>query len=365
MIDKSFKPKYFHIQWHITEKCNLDCTHCYKDPNLSNKEVSFSDIKNILKRYSEQLKKWKLEKGTISFMGGEPFVREDFLDILEETSKYHLPIDCSFSSNGTLINKKIAKKIKKLGVKYLQISIEGGEKINDEIRGKNVFKQAIEAIKILKKENLEVSISTTISKLNINEVPHIISLAKKLKVNSIGFRRIVPLGNSKNAKKFLLSPNETKKFYLYLLKKEKENLRPLTEACEMGIVAQEEKFNRGCPAGYTTFVIMPEGTVFPCRRMPICSGNILKQSFEEIYYNSTIFKKLRNIKNNNEICGKCPHFLECRGGARCISYAYYKNPFNPDPQCWRCFSKLPHSNLNVPKIEKIEKENYSKWTIKI
>ena len=41
---------------------------------------------------------------------------------------------------------------------------------------------------------------------------------------------------------------------------------------------------------------------------------------------------------------KCPSFKNCLGGAKCVTYAYFKNSFAPDPQCWRLFKKLPDSD---------------------
>ncbi len=363
MAGKNFRPKRLHVQWHITDKCNLNCKHCYKDPELEKNEVSFADLKIILEDYIKQLEKWEINKGSISFMGGEPFARSDFFDLLKECQKYSEKINYRLSSNGTPINKKTARKLKEVGITSVQISLEGREEVNDSIRGKGVFKRAIKGVKNLRKENIGVSLSVTVCKQNIKEVPHMIKLAQKLDIGGIGFRRIVPLGNSQNAKNFLLSPNETKDFYKLLLKEEKKTGMNLTGACEMGVVAQEEKVHMGCPVGFNAFIIMPDGAVLPCRRLPVYAGNVLKDGFEKIYYNSKIFKELRNIKNTNEHCGKCPYFLECRGGAKCINYAYYGNAFNPDPQCWRAFKQIPPKKLKVKKAEKIEKEKSNKWIL--
>jgi radical SAM protein with 4Fe4S-binding SPASM domain len=361
VVNKNFKPKRLHVQWHITEKCNLNCKHCYKDPDLEGNELSFSTLKKILRMYVGQLKKWGINRGSISFMGGEPFMRTDFFDLLKECQKYSEKIDYSLSSNGTLIDRKTARELKEVGVGNLQVSLEGRERVNDSIRGKGVFKRAVKAIKILRKENIGVSLSVTVSKQNIKEVPHMIKLAQRLDIGGIGFRRIVPLGNSQNAKSFLLSPEETQDFYKLLLKEEKRTGMNLTGACEMGLVAQEEQIHMGCPVGFNAFIIMPDGGVFPCRRLPVYAGNVLKDGFEKIYYNSKIYKELRDIKNTNEYCGKCPYFLECRGGAKCINYAYYGDAFKPDPQCWRIFNQIPPKNLKVKKAIQMETEKKSKW----
>ncbi len=63
-------------------------------------------------------------------------------------------------------------------------------------------------------------------------------------------------------------------------------------------------------------------------------GNIKEQSFEEIYYNSTFAKELRNEKTNKG-CEGCAFEKTCNGGLKCLSYALTGSPFVKDPGCWR------------------------------
>ena len=108
------------------------------------------------------------------------------------------------------------------------------------------------------------------------------------------------------------------------------------------IITKGYKVNT-CVAGYSSLTILPNGDVYPCRRLPIYVGNVLKQSLEEIFYKSKELRKLRNPGNINIRCQNCPYFDECLGGAKCVSYGYWKdsyleNPqFLPDPQCWGLF----------------------------
>lgn len=347
-----FKPRSFHFQWHLTERCNLHCKHCYSDPKFLKKELPFDGLAKIFEKYIAQMKIWGLDrtKARITFMGGEPFVRKDFFDILEKAYSHSEITSYGLSTNGTLINQDIAAKLKDLGINYAQVSLEGREKINDLIRGKSVFKKAVRALKILKGTGLATSISTTVSHLNIKEVPYIIKLARNLGAESVGIRRLVPIGEDKQIKNFLLVPLEVKKLYLYLLAARKKTKIDIGLGCEDGVLGQEGHYlPQGCSAGYLSFTVLPNGDIYPCRRLPIYSGNLLKQSFGDIYYNSKVFQELRNQNNINDVCRNCAYFSGCRGGAKCINYAYFGNPFAPDPQCWRIFKKLPPL---LPKIKR-------------
>jgi len=340
------KPQSFHFQWHITERCNLRCKHCYLNSKFIKEELPYRDLLKIFKKYIAQVKIWGLNrnKARITFMGGEPFVRKDFFDLLQEAYSYRQTTKYGLSTNGILINQDIAQKLKALKVDYVQVSLEGREKINDFIRGRGVFKKAVKALKTLTKAGLETSISMTVTRINIKEVPYVIKLTENLGVDGIGIRRFVPIGGGRQIKKFLLNPLEIKKLYLSLLTVRAKAKIGISLGCEDGILAQEPLyFPKGCSAGYLSFTVLPNGDIYPCRRLPIYSGNLLKQSFKEIY-NSKVFQKLRDVNNINNTCKNCPYFAYCRGGAKCQSYAYFGNPFAPDYQCWRIFENLPNTS---------------------
>jgi len=219
-----------------------------------------------------------------------------------------------------------------LDISYFQVSLESPRKINDEIRGEGTFDKIINSIFLLKEKEIPVYISMTVSKMNYKHVPFMVRLSQKLKIDFLSIRQIIPFGRGEQFKK-----NEN--FYIGM-------------GCENGILSQEMHYSsKGCSAGYTSMTILPNGDVYPCRRLPLSSGNLLKQSFREIYYNSEIFKKIRNLNNINEICITCPFVDDCNGGAKCINYAYFGNVFSPSPQCWRLSDSLPDRNCYNENIK--------------
>lgn len=360
-----FKPKSFHLQWHITERCNLHCKHCYTDPTLLKDELAFRDLIKILEQYLEQIKIWRLPKRDvrISFTGGEPFIRKDFFGLLEKCYESRDITRCGILTNGMFLTQNIINRLKDLKIDYIQVSLEGAEKTNDYIRGKGTFKKIIKAIRLLKKEGIATGISMTVSKINIQDVPAIVNLSENLKVDFFGIRRLVPFGRGKEMKKSILTPGEVRKLFLYVLKIKRDFKNHIGLGCEDGILAQEmHYFPVGCSAGYTSFTVLPNGDVYPCRRLPLLSGNLLKQSFGDIYYNSKQLQGLRNLNNINDTCRACPYFNECHGGAKCINHSYFGNPFAPSPQCWRLFEELPNPGLKW-KIGKKKREEKldQKW----
>ena len=345
-----YKPQSFHLQWHITERCNLKCKHCYFNEKFLKNELSLNQLFTVFDDYIKLLKKWGLprEVSRISVTGGEPMIRNDFFKFLEKCHQNREKTRYGILTNGILLNDEKISKLKKLEINYTQVSLEGMEENNDKIRGQGTFKKIIKAIKLLVKNGVNTSISVTVTKQNLKDIPSLIKLAEKSGVNSLGLRRFIPIGRGEKIKKLILSPQETKKLYLYIVKtnqklaNQKLKLR-LNIGCEDGILAQEGYEVNTCVAGYSSLTILPNGDVYPCRRLPIYVGNVLKQTLEEIFYESEELKKLRNPENTNIHCQNCIYFDECKGGAKCVSYGYWKDSyiddpqFLPDPQCWRLF----------------------------
>ena len=345
-VNKWVKPRSFHLQWHITEKCNFKCKHCYTEGFV--KDLSTRELFMILRQYIDLIKIWELDKNKrarkISLSGGEPLLRKDFFKLLEEIhNNREMFSSVGVMSNGSTINDRVAKRLKDLGVSGVQISIDGLEGNNDKIRGKGNFRKAMNGVKKLVDNELPVGVSMTIHKGNVNDVEGLTSLCDSTGVKSFGVSRLVPIGRGKDTR--MLEPLETKKFYEKIMElkgKWKDKGVYLSTHCSDSLWFLEDKNHEthGCSAGYDSFSILPNGDVVPCRRFPVKVGNVLEKSLIDIWYTSDFLWKLRN-KGNISACKNCEFFKKCFGGARCVAYGYFQNPFAPDPQCWRLFNSLP------------------------
>ena len=103
-------------------------------------------------------------------------------------------------------------------------------------------------------------------------------------------------------------------------------------------------------------IVMPNGDVLPCRRLPLVLGNVLKKSLFEIYYSSNKFWELRNLNNVHSHCKKCGNFNLCFGGAKCVNYCYSNKLYIPDVQCWKYYKELEKPDFFNKNKEEIKKE---------
>ena len=325
--------KKFVLQWHLSENCNLKCLHCYQE-NHKPIQLEFDKLVIIYKQFKDLLNKKKM-KGHINITGGEPLCNPylfKLLDLIKENSDL---ITFSILTNGTLINEKISKRIKSYNPLYVQVSLEGGKKTNDYIRGKGTYKKVAEGIVNLRKENIFTSISFTATSLNYKEFPKVVRYASKYGVNNVWSDRFIPLGDSD--KSLALNYEQTRE-YLEIMNKERNKLKKVKNSnttISMYRALQFQMTNDfayGCTAGDTLLTVMENGDLVPCRRMPITIGNLFDRNMYDLYINSDVLKDLREKKIPDE-CINCEHSEVCHGGLKCLTYAMYKDLNHKDYGC--------------------------------
>ncbi len=342
------QPYDFLIQWHLTERCNLRCRHCYQEGRNPG-ELSSVEIYRVIEEISDMLQTWH-ENYDLDFSpsfnvtGGEPFLRTDFFDILDRLIKTGFEI--YILSNGTCISADMAQKVAALGVHGVQISLEGPEEIHEQVRGRGSFAGALQGVRNLLQAGVKVSLNATISRMNAGYFQEIVDLATALGVPRLGFSRLVPTGRGIDLLDDMLTLDETKRFYESILSMQVEGLKittgdPMAAQMNATTPANDETNAfpaAGCAAGVSGLTILADGTVTPCRRLPIPLGKVGENSLREIWATSPVLEQLRNKDLYQGKCGKCPRWSACRG-CRAIAYAASQAQGNPDflapdPQCF-------------------------------
>ncbi len=347
----------FTIQWHITDRCNLQCTHCYRDEKIP--DLSLEDLKRIADTLIEGMRVLDVAP-CFALSGGEPLLREDVLDLVQYLHQYQVTV--LIETNGTLIDSRTASLLDQHSppVTTIQVSLDGGKApVHDSIRGEGSFKKAVSGLKhILEHQNLTTTISYTFHTQNYKDIPSIIRLGERLRVDALYLTRFVPIGRGKEMDADILAPEQTEKVLTYLheknkefsLKRERGIKKPLIaenrclfhltdpEEAVRRYINKEERLGNACAVAASTFTILSDGTAVPCRRLPIPLGNLLDTSFLDIWFKNDVLWDFR--RRQKSLKGKCRtcHFLNykglCDGGASCIAYAYSNDYNAPDPQCW-------------------------------
>ena len=337
----------FFIQWHLTERCNLRCRHCYQDRKMPT-EMSTDEVLREIDGAAAMFEAWESEQNirvspSIHFTGGEPLLYTGFWEVLCRARRKGCGV--AVMTNGCLVTDEDARRFRDLGVFEVQVSLEGPESHHDSIRGRGSFKAVLEGVERLSKAGINVSANVTLSRINSPFVGETVKIARDSGYTGIGFSRLVPCGSGENLLECLLSRDEIRHVYeeIYSLNSpdfEVVSGDPLAvmvrgdvqpPGCELTL--------SGCSAGFSGVTISCDGTVMPCRRIGVSVGNLRRKSLRQIWATSKTLWKLRNRASYKGKCGECDLWPSCRG-CRAVAYAHSRahgraDLFADDPQCWR------------------------------
>lgn len=327
----------FYIQWHITDLCNLRCKHCYH-ADYQFRGIELIKLLGVASHVCDAIHQWG-KTGSFSLTGGEPLLRKEevfrLLDFFEGRDEVGY---VDLLTNGTLIDHQVFRKLtgyRKL--RRIQISLEGLQETNDKIRGTGSFDLILKKLEELHQNGLTTSVMMTVGKHNKDEV---IPLAEKLSeygVEAFITDRFIPEGQSGCLGEWVLSPLELKNLYERCYERFLSSERPrmlLYRTLFCLLNPEDEHIGAICSAGNNALTIMPNGDVFPCRRLPLKLGNLLETTIYDIWYTHPVLWKLRNPHNLKGKCNGCDFTPLCRG-CRAMAYALTGDYMEADPHCWK------------------------------
>lgn len=360
------------LQLHITDYCNLQCSHCYGMCDRT--EMSMVQFRRVIDDFFFFIERHRLA-ARIHITGGEPFVHKHFFEMLEYLWKnYYLkkyPFVIEILTNGTLLNADVLEKLEKYRemIYEIQMSVDGMEETHNSIRGNDTWERTINATTLLKEEKYRVSWSFVISKRNYFDAIGVLKLAEELLVNRMTISRLVPLGmNAKEAVEDVLSVDEYKEIQKRVYDAASELFERIREGktttylamnrCDLWNLAdidyikgQLDKIKSipsymvlgcACMIGKNYMVILPNGDMLACRRLPKVLGNVFESTIGEIWRDNEFLKAIRMRSTMMEgKCRECEFYLEpalknlCGGGGPCMAVAQGQSIYEPDPMCWK------------------------------
>jgi radical SAM protein with 4Fe4S-binding SPASM domain len=343
---RAIKDFDFFIQWHLTERCNLRCRHCYQQRRKP-REMSVDDVKQQIDGATDMFRAWEEEYDislfpSIHFTGGEPFLYEGLWYVISHARERRYSV--AILTNGCLITKVDADKAKAFGIADIQISLEGPPEIHDAIRGIGSFTAAVKGARILIDAGNCISANMTLSRLNVDCIEETAMLVKDVGFSGIGFSRLVPCGSGEKLLDSLLTPREIKNAYERALALDSTSFEVASGDPLAGVLSglkpspESTLALSGCSAGFSGVTITSDGSVMPCRRIGVKIGSLRKTSLRRIWSTSKILRQLRQRGSFTGKCGECSLWPSCRG-CRAVAYAYSKAQGTPDlfaddPQCW-------------------------------
>jgi len=344
------------VVWNVTRSCPLSCVHCYNDSGKKTYpgELSTREALSVI----DGLASFKVP--AIIFSGGDPLQRPDIFELIEYAGSKD--VRTILSTNGILIDKDTAERIKDSGIVYVGVSIDGNEEVNDRLRGmQGGFKKALNGMRLCRDLGLVVGVRFTMSKKTIGELPFIFDLLEAEGIHRGYFAHLVYAGRGEKFSREDLDHNETRKavdyifdraesfiqtgskkdivlgsndvdgvyLYLRLLKND-----PVKAATVKKLLAGRGGNSSGVSLGNIDNLGDVHADQFWSHHS---FGNVKERSFEEIWTNSAdpLLNALKDRKGFVKgRCAKCDFFDICGGNYRVRAEFATGDIWAEDPACY-------------------------------
>ena len=302
----------------LTLKCNENCIHCgSRCGEVASEElpvqVYYSVLEKIAKDFAGKLP-------ALIITGGEPLLRKEFFEIVNYAKK--LGFAWGMTSNGTLITKDVARKLKEAGMTTISVSLDGTQEYHDQFRRTpNAFMRAVEGIKNLLEQNFEeVQVTTVVTTKNLSNLEELFAFLVDLNVDSWRILGMEPIGRALDFPEYALSMEQQLQTLNYI-KEKREAGYEVTYSCShyLGLAYEKEvrEWYYLCNAGVYAASIMANGDIGACldieRRPETIQGNVLKDDFTDVWLNR--FQIFRTpLSQKCKECQACPNEKYCEGG---------------------------------------------------
>lgn len=336
------------VIWNITNRCNLLCDHCYMaaDGHTLPDQLSDDETIDIIRQFGAA--------GTpLMFLsGGEPFMRPNFWDMLDEAKAQGIRV--IISSNATFIDRDTARRLHELGnIGAIATSLYGPAEFHDSlVRVPGTRDKVIAAVKILREEGVPVALKTAVSKDTWPYIFDIIAEAKELDCALIYLCDLITSGRSEEGEDDRITAAQWRELADFII----DDVVAAHENGEKGLeydigampsfvpYVAERLVERGydleksmdrlktvtaCPVGKGHMNINSEGGIMPCQfAQDWTIGNVrdlpVQVAVEHLY-------GLRQHEITGK-CGACDYLSICYG-CRTKSWHAEGDPFCEDPTC--------------------------------
>ena len=333
-----------HVVWELTLACNLKCLHCGSRAGKARpNELSTEECLDVVRQLAA------LGVRAITVIGGEAYLRRDWLDIIRAISSHG--IDASMQTGGKALTEERVRAAKEAGLSSCGVSVDGLADLHDELRGvRGSFHAAMEALGHLRRNGIPSGVNTQITSRTMPQLRDILHTIAAAGAKNWQIQLTVAMGNAVDHSDLLLQPYQ-------LLE-----LMPLLadlygEARSLGVLIQpgnnigyfgpyehmwrlatdDDGHWQGCMAGHAVLGIEADGTIKGCPSLPtvgFSGGNVRDLTIARMWELSGAlrFSRDRAMKDLWGRCGDCYYADVCRAGCTWTGTVLFGRPGN-NPYC--------------------------------
>jgi radical SAM protein with 4Fe4S-binding SPASM domain len=360
------------VVWNMTRACNLSCVHCYASatPGPAPDELTYDESISLIKSLADY------GVPVILFSGGEPLMHPHLLEFVELTVR--LKTRAVLSTNGLLLGRLEAQKLKDLGLSYVGISLDGLAGPHDRIRGcQGAFQGALEAIRTAREVGLKVGLRLTLTRSNQGDLNAFFDLIEEEKIPRVCFYHLVDSGANPDLAPENLTHAQSRSAVDLIAKRTRElhERGLLTEVLtvdnqadgpylyhkllsegrfkEAGNMMELLRLNGGASSGHGLAAVSWNGQVHPDQLWrQVVLGAVREKSFAQIWHDpsnellAALKDKTKHLKGR---CCSCRFLSVCGGGLRARASFLTGDPWSPDPACYLTDEEI---NLAEPEADR-------------
>ena len=354
-----------------TAGCNLECIHCRRldvSKQLMKNDLTTTEVLQFVRDLA------CFAKPILVLSGGEPLFRPDIFEIATCARDSGLPV--ALATNGTLIDGRVAQAIVDSGVQRVAISIDGADEVtHDNFRRQpGSLTAALNGFRDLRRRGMSMQINCTVTRHNVHQIDTLYAMARELGADALHLFMLVPVGcGVQIAESNMLSSEEYERvlnwmydksrareihlkatcaphYFRVMRQRDAEERRGKSDEGQQQGASRESSHSspftprssshpegmaamtKGCLAGSSICFVSHTGEVFPCGYLPVSAGNVRRQSMSDIWNDSEVFARLRDVDQLEGKCGLCEFKKICLG---CRARAFYAsgNYMAEEPYC--------------------------------
>ena len=310
-----------------TMNCNFACSYCYEgELTHGRKHMSIEMAEDAVAWIKARAKENSVAKIDLQYHGGEPLLNLPVIEkvgkeLMEFCGKNGIKFRFHIVSNGYLLNRETAKRIKEAGVESVKVTVDGPEEIHDSQRflrgGGGTYRTIINNLLEIR-DILGISIGMNYTKETVNRIPELLDELIEIglgpgAVKRVGFSPVMPGEGKGKAAAFDSGCILTKGMY-------EDFLRVQEEVVKRGFWKYAEPEINPCPVVMAThFTINYDGTVYKCPAVVDRPQYVVGHVQEELGYNAEMYRSLGINTFDNAKCRDCAVLPLCLGGCRYLS----------------------------------------------
>jgi radical SAM protein with 4Fe4S-binding SPASM domain len=329
--------------WEITLQCDLACRHCgSRAGHARPSELTTAECLDVVRQLAE------LGTREVALIGGEAYLREDWLTIIEAVVSHGMMPTMVTGGRGMTLER--AHAAKRAGLRSASVSIDGEEETHDRLRGvQGSHRAAFEAMANLRAAKIPFAVNTQINRLSMPELPRVLERIAVAGARTWQVQLTAAMGRAADEPEVLAQPYDLVELFPLLdqlVQRARELRVNVAAGNNLGYFGPHEGalrgrsargHSQGCGAGRTAMGIEADGAIKGCPSLGTKSwsgGNVRETPLRAIWEGATALRYTRDrtVADLWGYCATCYYADTCRAGCTWTADVLFGKPGN-NPMC--------------------------------